>query len=340
MGSNQQEEGAIFRKAVENTFRPEFVNRIDQIIIFKPLQYEHILNIARLQIKELLQRDGFVRRSTILNISQEALSWVAKRGFDARMGGRALKRQIEKDLTSLSADQLIATKGNQPILFDITFKENRLIPMINELEVAERLKHNWMPKLPDEKQGKRFYGNLLRRIEKIEKEISRVVLPDQVITQGVATESDNWRHFDFKNRVAEVKDHIQLMVAGFRDRYFQGPIINSMRLKRLQSVFAARTERKQKAILQDHFFQQKAIEDLTEAARYAPMLFDKMETQFINNFLDVFFLECGVDGFLNQQADQMTLQLESAVSNMGQDCLLYTSPSPRDRTRSRMPSSA
>ncbi len=319
MGSNQQEEGAIFRKAVENTFRPEFVNRIDQIIIFKPLQYEHILNIARLQIKELLQRDGFVRRSTILNISQEALSWVAKRGFDARMGGRALKRQIEKDLTSLSADQLIATKGNQPILFDITFKEGRLIPMINELEVARRLKNNWMPKLPDEKQGKRFYGNLLRRIEKIEKEISRVALPDQIITQGVATESDNWRHFYFKKRLAEVKDHIQLMVAGFRDRYFQGPIINSLRLKRLQSVFAARTERKQKAIMHDHFFQQKAIEDLTEAARYAPMLFDKVETQFINDFLDVFFLECGVDGFLDQQSDQLILQLESAVSNMGKE---------------------
>ena len=154
LGSSQQNEAAIFRQAVEKSVRPEFVNRIDQIIIFNPLAYEHILNIARLQIKELLQRDGFVRRSTILNISQEALSWVAKRGYDARMGGRALKRQIEKDLTSLSANQLISTKGNQPILFEIGFKDGHLLPSISELEVIEALSGDWMPTLPDEKKGK------------------------------------------------------------------------------------------------------------------------------------------------------------------------------------------
>jgi len=125
-GSSTTSDAAIFRKAVENKFRPEFVNRIDRIVIFKPLAYEHILNIARLQIKELLQRDGFVRRSTILNISQEALEWVAKRGFDERMGGRALKRQIERDLTSLSADQLVSTYNDQPILFDIDYDGKQL----------------------------------------------------------------------------------------------------------------------------------------------------------------------------------------------------------------------
>lgn len=86
----------VYAKAVENHFRPEFINRIDQIVVFNSLKEEHILGIARLQIKELLKRDGFVRRTTILNISQEALAYVARRGYDKQMGGRALKRQIEK----------------------------------------------------------------------------------------------------------------------------------------------------------------------------------------------------------------------------------------------------
>ena len=81
-GQNLANDAAIYRKSVGDMFRPEFINRIDRIVIFKPLALAHILNIARLQIKELLQRDGFVRRSTILNISQEALEWVAQRGYD------------------------------------------------------------------------------------------------------------------------------------------------------------------------------------------------------------------------------------------------------------------
>ena len=105
--TNSRNESAVYRKAVENFFRPEMVNRIEQIVIFNPLDFAQIQHIAQLQIKELLQRDGFVRRTTIVNVSPEALEWVAKRGYDKRMGGRALKRQIEKDLTLLSANQLI-----------------------------------------------------------------------------------------------------------------------------------------------------------------------------------------------------------------------------------------
>ncbi len=73
-----KDDSSIYRSAIEDFFRPEFVNRIDKIIAFQPLQKDQIRSIARLQIKELLQRDGFLRRNTILNISHEALGWVAQ----------------------------------------------------------------------------------------------------------------------------------------------------------------------------------------------------------------------------------------------------------------------
>jgi len=77
----------IYRKAIENHFRPEFINRIDRQVVFNPLSPKHIQHITRIQIKELLKRDGLVRRATILNIEEEALEWVADRGYDKRMGG-------------------------------------------------------------------------------------------------------------------------------------------------------------------------------------------------------------------------------------------------------------
>jgi ATP-dependent Clp protease ATP-binding subunit ClpC len=110
--SNEQ----IYKKAIENNFRPEFVNRIEEIVIFNSLSFDNILEIARLQIVQLFSREGFMRRTTILNISQEVLHWVAKRGFNSKMGGRALKRQIEKDLTLFAAEKVQALPLSYSIL--------------------------------------------------------------------------------------------------------------------------------------------------------------------------------------------------------------------------------
>ena len=320
-GSTTTSDAAIFRKAVETKFRPEFVNRIDRIVIFKPLAYEHILNIARLQIKELLQRDGFVRRSTILNISQEALEWVAKRGFDERMGGRALKRQIEKDLTSLSADQLVSTYSDQPILFDIDYDGTQLIPKINLLEFATPITEGWMPRLPDQRQGKRFYGDLLRRLEDIERQISRLEQKEGITISGAMNkDSLNWQHYHFKERVSEVKERVQLMLVAFRDRYFRDAPVIPLRLKRIKgSFFTVRKDKGYKEMMRDQFFQEKALQELTDETRYAPSLFDNMETQFIDNFLNVFILEYATKGFLQQQRDHLLLRIETAAAGIGKE---------------------
>ncbi|MEO0341530.1 MAG: AAA family ATPase, partial [Bacteroidota bacterium] len=90
IGQDQSNIDHIYRRVVENTFRPEFVNRIDKMVVFQSLGPEHIRGIAQLQVNDLLSRDGFVRRTTILNISNAAMSWVAQRGFDKKMGGRAI----------------------------------------------------------------------------------------------------------------------------------------------------------------------------------------------------------------------------------------------------------
>jgi len=75
-------------------FRPEFLNRIDETVVFHPLSAEHIRNIARIQLRTLQQR--LARMDLTLELSDAALDELAKVGFDPVFGARPLKRAIQQ----------------------------------------------------------------------------------------------------------------------------------------------------------------------------------------------------------------------------------------------------
>lgn len=335
-GHIPSEVDAVYRKAVENHFRPEFVNRIDKIAIFKPLQQNHILGIARLQINELLKRDGFVRRTTILNISEEALEWVSNRGFDERMGGRALKRQIEKDLTALSAEQLLEADSETPVILDIFLKENALYPKITPLEFEDALEGEWLPNLPEEKKGKRFYGNLLRTIERIERDIERY--EDRKYSQGngrddsmiiIGGENDDldWQYYDFKDRLVNTKEKVKETMLGFRDDFFKGGPAIPLRLKGggLGSYIqkSAASTKGYRQLLKDKLFQEQALEELNEFYRLASDQFDSLNTEFIDNYLDVAFFALHTKGFLKGNADEVEIEYQSCIDGKGNKEIEY-----------------
>ncbi len=330
--TKSQNDSAIYQKAVENYFRPEFINRIDRIVIFNSLELSHILNIARLQIHELLKRDGFVRRTTILNISKEALEWVAQRGFNAKMGGRALKRQIEKDLTTLSAEQLISTKSDQPIIFDILLKDNKLAPTISPLKFVTPLKKDWLPQLPDETKGKGFYNSLIRRIDSIEQKVryleeSQENKTDEVIVIGNEKGANlNWQYYDFKEKITAVKQKVTNLSLGFKDRYFKEKPAIPLRLKanslypRNEGWGAAKAVRLN---IQDRLFQQEAIKEINENYQYASSNFTSLESEFIDSYLNVAFLEIFSKGFLKNKTDKISLHFESSITDLGKDQIEY-----------------
>ena len=103
-------------KAVKEFFRPEFFNRIDDVLSFERLSADVMQLIAMMQFREILQRDGLQRRSVLIDIDPEAIRQTATRGYDPAMGARALKRQIERDLVGPAAKVLAATKSDQPTL--------------------------------------------------------------------------------------------------------------------------------------------------------------------------------------------------------------------------------
>ncbi len=93
---------------LRQTIRPEFLNRIDEIILFKPLTSNEIRKIVDLQIEKV--QTSLDDKNITLNISEEAKEWIAKLGYDITYGARPLKRVIQKHLVNPLAEEIL--KGN------------------------------------------------------------------------------------------------------------------------------------------------------------------------------------------------------------------------------------
>ena len=91
---------------VSGHFRPEFINRIDDIVVFHALQREEVRKIADIQINELRKR--LQELELQLNISPEALDLLGNAGFDPVYGARPLKRAIQNQLETPLAQEILA----------------------------------------------------------------------------------------------------------------------------------------------------------------------------------------------------------------------------------------
>jgi len=317
---------AIYQTALRKKFRPEFINRIDQVVIFKSLSFDHILNIARLQIKELLSRDGFVRRTTILDISQEALGWVARRGFDEKMGGRALKRQIERDLTMLSAEQLIKTQEDLPILFSIDIDEtnNQLVPNIQQLSFATISRNKKLPDLPSANQGKSFFRRQLQVLEKLEEKIyqmeERAPQKDEpiVITGSQTEEKLNWQYYNFKNNLIALKEEMTSMSLGYGSGHY---IQNQRQAFRFKAAILPPSDEANS--FEDQLFDQESLAEITENYRYGTTKFDSTATDFLSAWLQVSWIKKSIDPFLNDDTEMVQLRFKSCINQMGNDEMAF-----------------
>lgn len=93
---------------LKKTIRPEFLNRIDEIIMFQPLNREEVKQIVRIQfegLKELLKQNNMTITAT-----EEAIEWLSQLGFDPQFGARPLKRVIQKKVLNELSKQILAGK--------------------------------------------------------------------------------------------------------------------------------------------------------------------------------------------------------------------------------------
>lgn len=210
-GFDQTSAGALraYEKAVREFFRPEFLNRIDAVVPFERLRPEDLVPIARLQIRRLLLRDGFLRRNMILNIADEVPGELARTGFDAAQGGRALKRRIEKDLTALSADQLARLTPGSPMLLEVNLEAGRLVPHITELSEAAPRRPFALTSADRPAEAIPFLKEL---VVGIENDLRRIDAPEaQTLLgrkAGDATAAD-WLFYTLKDRLFRFREEVR-----------------------------------------------------------------------------------------------------------------------------------
>jgi len=93
-------------KSLKETFRPEFLNRIDEVIIFSPLSLEQMYDIVNLQMNEIQQR--LAEHGLEVELSEKARKWLANEGFDPNFGARPLKRTLQKFVESPLSIKLLS----------------------------------------------------------------------------------------------------------------------------------------------------------------------------------------------------------------------------------------
>jgi hypothetical protein len=103
--NEQAKSRAIIDKALKKKFKPEFLNRIDEAIIFNSLSKEDIRKIINIEVKHLENRLAELKFN--LDVSEEALDFIAKEGYDEDYGARPLNRAIQHYVEDLVADEIL-----------------------------------------------------------------------------------------------------------------------------------------------------------------------------------------------------------------------------------------
>lgn len=104
---DQQEDltKSVIENALKKAFAPEFLNRIDDVVVFNALEKEHIHKIINIEIEKLYERVNALGYQ--LELTTEALDFIADKGFDKQYGARPLKRAIQKYVEDLLAEEII-----------------------------------------------------------------------------------------------------------------------------------------------------------------------------------------------------------------------------------------
>lgn len=110
---------------VKKLFRPEFLNRIDEIIVFKSLTEEEIVKIVDLMIADL--RERLIEQNMSINLTPEASRFVAKEGTDLSFGARPLRRAIQRLIEDPLSEQLLEGRWSSGSVIDVDVEDDKLV---------------------------------------------------------------------------------------------------------------------------------------------------------------------------------------------------------------------
>ena len=116
--------------ALKRSFKPEFINRIDVVTVFHPLNFDQLSQIAKIFISKLNKKLG--AQGVGLKITESALKYLIEKGFDPEYGARPLRRLIEQEVEDRVAEQMLEGKITHGNTIIISAKENKLTIKVSE----------------------------------------------------------------------------------------------------------------------------------------------------------------------------------------------------------------
>jgi len=136
--SSNQHTKSVIQNALKRSFAPEFLNRLDDVVIFNSLLKEHIYKIIDIELKGLFDRVKALGYS--IEITQEAKDYVTEKGFDADFGARPLKRAIQKYIEDPMAEAIIKSTLKQGDILLVVYDKEKDEIIINTTKKLKKEK--------------------------------------------------------------------------------------------------------------------------------------------------------------------------------------------------------
>ncbi|MEW6247010.1 MAG: ATP-dependent chaperone ClpB [Nitrospirota bacterium] len=124
-GGSYEQMRALVMNELRRHFRPEFLNRVDEVVVFHPLTEEHLVKIVDIQLGRL--RERLAERRISLVLTPAALASIGKRGYDPVYGARPLKRLIQQEIETPLARQLVKGELRDGDTASVDLKEGQIV---------------------------------------------------------------------------------------------------------------------------------------------------------------------------------------------------------------------
>ncbi len=134
-GAGDDREGKV-RAALEQAFRPEFLNRFQHVVVFHALSLVELRTVARFELARVLRREGITGAGLAVDVDDAALDLVIRQGVDARYGARALKRDIQKRLVLPLAMTLMEQAVAPGSVLRVGIREGQIRVRVVETEAS------------------------------------------------------------------------------------------------------------------------------------------------------------------------------------------------------------
>ncbi|MCL0039680.1 ATP-dependent Clp protease ATP-binding subunit [Nitrospinaceae bacterium] len=110
---------------LKRMFNPEFLNRLSETVVFRPLDIDHIVNILDVQLLQI--NEQLIQQGLTLDVTMDAKRWLAEKGYDKSFGARPLKRALQKHLEDILSDEMLKGRFKSGGVIEVSLQEDALV---------------------------------------------------------------------------------------------------------------------------------------------------------------------------------------------------------------------